>query len=137
MMDRRCSGFNAHELKPLDSCREPGGIICALGSTPIGSSDSTNVQHAERTCLAFRKEPRRVRFESCPLGWTHRSGSFEATVRTEANGEEGAALDAPVGIPAEASQLILLFLPSSPDGTGQAISEGVKKNLRSWIPRKP
>lgn len=132
-MDKRGLGLNSDELEPLDSFREPRRFSCASASNSVGPADSVNVQHAEGAFLSLRKEPGRVRFKPCSLGWAHRGGAPKAAVWPKANGEASSALDASAGVPVEASRLCL---SSSSHGGDQAVSEGFKKNLRPWVPRK-
>ena len=132
-MDKRGLGVDPHEFKSLDSFHESGRFSCASAPISIGPAGSINVQHKEGTCLSLRKKSGRVRFEPCSLGWAHGGGAPKAAVWAKANGEASSALDASVGIPAEARKLCL---SSSSGGAGQAVSEGFKKNLRTWAPKK-
>jgi len=132
-MDKRGLGLNSDELEPLDSFREPRWVGCASASKSVGPADSVNVRHAEGACLSLGKEPGRVRFKPCALGRAHRGGAPKAAVWPNANGEASSALDASAGVSVEASRLCL---SSSSLGGGQAVSEGFKKNLRSWVLRR-
>ena len=133
-MDRRCVGLNPHELKSLDSRGEPGWFSRAESKNPTGPTNPAGAQGAEGACGSLRENTGGVWSKSRPLGWPHRGGALKAAVWAKANGEARPALDASVRLPAKTGQL---YLASSESSTGPEVSEGFKKNLRPWVPRRP
>ena len=132
-MDKRSLGLNPHELKSLDSRGEPGWFSRAESQNPTGPTNPAGAQGAEGACGSLREDTGGVWSKSRPLGWSHRGGAPKAVVWIKADREAGPALVASVGLQAKAGQL---YLPSSKSLAGQQVSEGFKKNLKPWVPRR-
>jgi len=128
-----CSGFgsDAYEPEPMDSSckRERNTGFSEQISTWTSFQIDAVHSSTDRTTLGAISPY--LWIKPCSMGWPHFSGSLKATFWGKAESAPGSELDAPVGLPPEASQL---YISASQGRRSQKVPKGFKKNLIHWDP---
>ena len=103
--------------------------IQALVSKSRPGRPSKLTQSITRQVEQHLEQSPRIWIKPCSMGWPHFSGSLKATFWGKAESAPGSELDAPVGLPPEASQL---YISASQGRRSQKVPKGFKKNLIHW-----
>lgn len=125
-MDRRGLGDDASESESLDAQGERTGVEGSRTSKATRASGSFNLEGGSGIGRSLGAVPVGVWAESSSVGWPHISGPPEASFWNKLEGSAGPVLDAPIGLSAETGRV---FISSSAERRGQAISPSIKKNF--------
>jgi hypothetical protein len=128
-MDSSSSGLDPDEPESLDPSRKLGRNKGSEEKNDSGPTVALNTSDCPGSGAAFGTVAPRFWSEPGSMGRPHAGGAPKATLRAEDEGAAGPEMDASIGISAKTSQL---FLSSSSDRRGEAISPGVKKNFKIW-----